>query len=251
MHISPFFIQNDFISIRWYGLLIAIAILISYFLALREIKKSNIKESKFDSIFLITVLAGIIGARLAFVLQNLSYYPSHLNEIFAIWDGGLSIHGAIILGVLALLVSTKLYRVSFFSLANIISPYLLLSGAIGRWGNYFNQEIIGKPSSSFLKMFVPLEGRPHGFENFTHFYPVFLFESILLFLAFIIYLLFKKKLEKYALVYTLIIYSFTRIIVEFWRIDYKPIFFHLDLAQIVSFGIIIVGVVVGLTFRHK
>jgi phosphatidylglycerol:prolipoprotein diacylglycerol transferase len=246
MNLSPYIIHTEFISLRWYGFLIGLAVLISYYLALREIKKEKIDEGKFDSIFLITVLSGIIGARLGFVMQGTSFFFSNPKEIFAFWDGGLSIHGAIILGSTALIITSKIYKINFFRLANIISPYLLLSGAIGRWGNYFNREIIGKPTEGFLKMFIPEQSRPSGYLQFSHFHPVFLYESILLFSAFILFIIFKNKLKKYAIAYTLVTYSLIRIIVEFWRIDYKPICWHLDLAQLVSFGIIIVTVGVAL-----
>lgn len=251
MSLSPYIIHTNFLSLRWYGFLIGLAILISYYLSLREIKKEKIDEGKFDSIFLVTVLAGILGARLGFVIQDTGYFISHPKEIFAFWDGGLSIHGAIILGTAALIISTNVLKIGFFRLANIISPYLLLSGAIGRWGNYFNKEIIGKPTEGLLKIFIPEQLRPKGYSEFSHFHPVFLYESVLLFSAFIAFLFFKKRIKKFAISYTLITYSLIRIIVEFWRIDYKPIVSYFDLAQIVSFGIIIVTGVLTLTFRPK
>ncbi len=249
--LSPYIIKTDLLSVRWYGLLIACAILISYFFALKKARRNNIEEQKFDGIFLTTVIMGIIGARLAFVIQDVRYYSSHLIEIFYIFDGGLSIHGALILGVVGMYLSCRKYKVNFIKLANIISPYVLLSGAIGRWGNFFNQEIIGKPSSSFIKLFISPTNRPDDFERIEFFHPVFLYESILLLSAFIIFQIFRKKLDQFALSYTLIIYSLIRISVEFFRIDYKPIFIGLDLAQIVSSVIIILTIVVGLTFRKK
>jgi phosphatidylglycerol:prolipoprotein diacylglycerol transferase len=251
MNISPYIFQSSLVSVRWYGFLIALAVLLSYYLALREIKKEKISENKFDSIFLITVICGIIGGRIAFVIQDLHYFSKHLLEIPAIWDGGLSIHGAIILGSLGLIISCKSYKINFLKLANIISPYLLMSGAIGRWGNFFNHEIIGKPTEHFPKMFVPEFYRPLNNINNAYYHPVFLYESVGLMLMFAIYLLLKKRLNNYAITYTLIAYSAVRIIVEYWRIDYKPIFYHLDLAQIVSFAIIIVTGVLTLTFRRK
>lgn len=249
--LSPILLNIGSFHLRWYGFLIASAICLSYFLSLRIAKKEGIDEAKFDSIFLVTVLAGIIGARLGFVVQNLGFFSRHFKGIFYIWDGGLSIHGAIILGTLALYLTIKKYKLNFLRLTNIISPFLLISGAIGRWGNYFNQEIIGSPSNGYLKMFISPQNRPAGYENYQYFHPVFLYESILLFSAFVIYWFLQKSLKNYALVYTLITYSLIRIIVEFWRIDYKPIFLRLDLAQWISFGIIVFTAIATLVQKSK
>jgi phosphatidylglycerol:prolipoprotein diacylglycerol transferase len=238
-------------TIRWYGFLIAIGALSAYFFSLSEAKKNKIAESKFDSIFLVTLLFGIIGARIGFVVQNTSYFSSHATEIFKVWDGGLSIHGALILGAAALFISAKSLKLDFMKVANIIAPNVMLAAAIGRWGNFFNQEIVGKPTNSALRVAIDVAHRPIGFENISSFYPVFLFESVLLLIAFILYRAFKSKLENNALVYTLVIYSLIRIIVEFWRIDYKPIFIGLDLAQIVSSVIILVTILAALTNRKK
>ena len=248
---SEFLFQSSSISVRWYGFLIALGVLSAYFISLNEVKKSKISESKFDSIFLLTLLFGIIGARLGFVVQNTSYFGHHLIDIVKIWDGGLSIHGALILGVIALLVSTRKAGISFVKIANIIAPNVLLAGAIGRWGNFFNQEIIGKPTNFILKLYIDPIHRPIGFENISNYHPVFLYESVLLIIAFIIYRILKNRIGERAWIYTLIVYSLIRIIVEFWRIDYKPFFIGLDLAQIVSSVIILVTIVAALTFRKK
>jgi phosphatidylglycerol:prolipoprotein diacylglycerol transferase len=255
MH-SPgeFLISGSFFSIRWYGLLISLGILAAYFLSLAELKQEKIPENKFDSVFLSTLLSGIIGARIGFVIQNTAYFGQHFAEIFKIWDGGLSIHGAIIMGTAALYLSVKATKLDFRKIANIIAPNVLLAGSIGRWGNFFNQEIIGKPTNYFLKIFIDPAHRPIGLENVSYYHPVFLYESVSLLLAFIFYRILKNRLKNYALVYTLTIYSAIRIIVEFWRIDYKPIFWKFDLAQLVSFGIILFALTflaVTLTKRQK
>jgi phosphatidylglycerol:prolipoprotein diacylglycerol transferase len=219
-----------------------------------EARREKIPENKFDSVFLLTLLSGIIGARIGFVLQNTAYFGQHFAEIFKIWDGGLSIHGAIIMGTVALYLSIKVTKLDFKKIANIIAPNILLAGSIGRWGNFFNQEIIGKPTNSFLKIFIDPAHRPPGLENVSYYHPVFLYESILLLFAFVFYRILKNRLENYALVYTLIIYSLIRMIVEFWRIDYKPILWKFDLAQLVSLGIILVTLAFGavtLTKKQK
>jgi phosphatidylglycerol:prolipoprotein diacylglycerol transferase len=241
---SPFLLQTSFFSVRWYGFLIAGAILTCYFITLKHIKRVGIDENQFDGIFLLTVAMGIVGARLAFVIQDLDYFVSHFKEIFYIFDGGLSIHGAIIMGVLGLYLACLKYRVNFLKIANIIAPNLLLAGAIGRWGNFFNQEIVGRPALGSIKLFISLANRPLGFESYSYFLPVFLYESVFLFSFFVLYQIFSNKLKDYALGYTLITYSIARIIVEYFRIDYNPLVLSFDLAQLVSMVIIAVGFLV-------
>jgi len=248
---SPDLFTVSMFTIKWYGFLITLAVVGSYLLILKEVKKQKIDESKLDSVFLITILLGVIGARLGYVLQNMSDFFSQPLAIIKVWDGGLSIHGAIILGATGLYLASRRYKINFLNLANIFAPFLMISGAIGRWGNYFNQEIIGKPSAAVIRLYVSESNRPVGYEENQYFHPVFLYESVLLALGFAVYLIFKKRIADKALIYTLIYYSLVRIIVEFWRIDYRPIFMHFDLAQWVSFGIIVVSGVIGLTFRKK
>jgi phosphatidylglycerol:prolipoprotein diacylglycerol transferase len=121
---------------------------------------------------------------------------------------------------------------------------VLISGAIGRFGNFFNQEIIGRPTDFFAKMYIFDGYRPAGYEQYNFFHPVFLYESLLLAAFFCLYIfVFKRKFgEKFAIAYTLIAYSLSRIAVEPFRIDYKPLFAKLDLAQLVSIGIIAIGI---------
>ncbi|MCX6809611.1 MAG: prolipoprotein diacylglyceryl transferase [Candidatus Berkelbacteria bacterium] len=245
INLSPFILEFGIIKIRWYGFLIAFAILISYFISRKNfLKIHKNKGDDFDGAFLIIFILGLFGARIGFILQNIPYYSKNIIEIFKIWDGGLSIHGALIAGIIALFIAQKKYKINLFDFANSIAPQVLLSGAIGRFGNFFNQEIIGKPTDNvFWKMFIQPENRPIGFESSSFYHPVFLYESILLLLAYGVYLLLIKKFRNYlAFAYTLISYSVIRIIVEFWRIDYKPIFWKLDLAQLVSSAIIIITI---------
>jgi phosphatidylglycerol:prolipoprotein diacylglycerol transferase len=242
--LNPILITVFGIKIKWYGFLIATAILIGYLLSLDEMQKNKIDSSLAESIVLVAVFGGVIGARLGFVIQNLNFYFHNVAEIFRVWDGGLSIHGALLGGTLALYLYSRFAKNKFIDVANSIAPIVLLSGAIGRFGNFFNQEIIGKPTNVPWKMFIDPFNRPAGYENFSFFHPVFLYESLLLIAAFIFYWLLKKKLRHFALSYTLIIYSLIRIAVEPFRIDYKPIFLKLDLAQLVSSGIIIFGMII-------
>jgi len=236
-----------YIAVRWYGLLIAIGALAGYILAEKRLVKNGVSRSKIEKILLVMIISGLIGARIGFVIQNVPFYSKNIIEIFAVWHGGLSIQGAMIAGIIGLLILAKKYKLNFLVLANSISPHIMLSSAIGRYGNFFNQEIVGKPSERIpWKMFVAESNRPVEYESFSFYHPVFLYESILLILAYVIYLLLRNKYgDKIGFAYTLVLYSAIRIIVEFFRIDYRPIFLYLDLAQWVSIAIMTIGLIVG------
>jgi len=240
---NPYVINLSFIKIRWYGLLIAAAILVSYFWSLETAKKSGLDTNKFESLIFYLVLGGLIGARIGFVIQNLSYYMANPQMIYTVWSGGLSIHGALIAGILTGFIAAKKLKIDFGAYLNIASPFVLLSGTIGRFGNFFNQEIIGKPTNFFAKMYVWVQNRPKGYETVDFYHPVFLYESLLLFGLFCVYFFYirKKMFDRFGISYTLIAYSVARIIVEPFRIDYKPIFAKLDLAQLVSIAILFLG----------
>lgn len=250
--VSPTLIDLGIIKVKWYGALIATSIYISYLITSKRYNKEFDRDD-FDNIFLIILVSGFIGARIGYAIQNLDYFTANPLDFFKIYQGGLSIHGGILGGVLGLWITSKKAKLSFVSLANIISPEVLLSIAIGRFGNFFNREIIGQPTNSFIKMFVEPQYRPAGLENISYYHPVFLYESALLLILYLYVTRNAEKIRKNGLLYLLVGYSAVRIVVEFFRIDYKPIFLIFDLAQIVSLAIILVTLLITLTltFRGK
>jgi len=241
--LNPIIASIGPLSLRWYGVLIALGAFIAYLIVDWESKRKKISQGQMESIVLWVLVSGLIGARIGFAVQNLSYFREFPQEFFKFYHGGLSIHGALIGGIIALGICARKYRLPFIKIANIISPPVLLAIAVGRWGNFFNQEIIGKPASIPWKMFVSITNRPDGYESNSFFHPVFLYESIALIIVFSIYWKFLRN-RNIGLTYTLCSYCLVRIVVEFWRIDYRPLFLKLDLAQIVSFAIILLTLVI-------
>ena len=249
---NQFLFEVGNFHVRWYGFLIASGILVAYFLSDRAMVKNSIRAHTSETIPIYVILFGLIGARLGFVLQNIPYFSKNFLEMFRVWDGGLSIHGAILGGIIGIWIGASIYRENFLKIANCIAPTIFVAGAIGRFGNFFNQEIIGRPAEVWWKMYIALQNRPAGYENFSFFHPVFLYESILFLLFYGAYLFLAKKYgNKFGFAYTLIFYSLIRIIVEFWRIDYRPFFGPFDLAQLVSFGIILVGLTIAVVTLTK
>ena len=168
MEISPIAFTIGTLPIRWYGLLISSAILIGVLLASREVEKQGLNVDHFLNVILVSVPCAIIGARLFYVIFRWDYYRLHPWESVMTWKGGLAIHGGVIGGLLAGYFMCRRYRLSFPQLADIVAPSLILGQAIGRWGNFFNQEAYGYPTNLPWAMYIAGAYR----------HPTFLYESI-------------------------------------------------------------------------
>ncbi|BAY39745.1 prolipoprotein diacylglyceryl transferase [Nostoc sp. NIES-2111] len=246
---GPVLVEIGPITIRWYGLLIASAVLIGVSLSQYLAKRRNVNPELLSDLSIWLVIGAIPAARLYYVLFQWSEYAQHPDRIIAIWQGGIAIHGAIIGGTLAALIFAKLKRVSFWQLADLVAPSLILGQAIGRWGNFFNSEAFGRPTNLPWKLYIPIERRPPEFANFEYFHPTFLYESIwdLMVFALLITLFFRSLAGKPRLrVGTLIMvylatYSLGRLWIEGLRTD-SLMLGPLRIAQIVS----LTGIALGL-----
>ncbi|AKG24191.1 prolipoprotein diacylglyceryl transferase [Calothrix sp. 336/3] len=256
---GPVIFQLGPITIRWYGLLIASAVLIGVSLSQYLAKRRHLNPDLLSDLSIWLVIAAIPAARLYYVLFEWAEYSQHPEKIIAIWQGGIAIHGAIIGGVLAALIFSKLRQVSFWQLADLVAPSLILGQAIGRWGNFFNSEAFGRPTNLPWKLYIPPyilgeDGqkrflRPREFADFDYFHPTFLYESLwnLLVFGLLMYLFFRGLQSKSRLksgtiflVY-LATYSLGRLWIEGLRTDSLMLGF-LRMAQIVSLSGIVVGV---------
>ena len=182
---SPVIFTVGNFEVRWYSTLIALAVLISYFMIIREGERLNIKKEFTFNMLFWTLIIGIIGARLYYVLFNLDYYSHNLSEIYKIWNGGLAITGGTIAGLITILLYCKQYKVNSLKVLDIVVVALLLSQAIGRWGNFFNSEAYG--ISVEYKTLVNLKIIPqfiidNMYINGTYHLPMFYFESLWCFL---------------------------------------------------------------------
>lgn len=231
--------------VYYYGIILAFAIFVGVFTADFLYKKYYDKVSYIFDFTPYMIILGILGARLYYCAVNYSYYIVHPFEIFNIRQGGLSIHGMIIVGIVSLYMFSRIYKISFLKLADVFLCGTALAQSIGRWGNFFNSEAFGTPTNLPWKLFIPLSHRPLEYINFEYFHPTFLYESILDFCIFLVLLFcFKKKLAngKIASLY-LILYSVVRIFVEHFRIDSILNVMGFPVAQVVSFFLIILGTI--------
>ena len=237
---NPVMFSIGRIEFKWYSFFILIAVLIGFILALREGKKRNIdKDIIFDMGFY-AVIFGILGARLYYVLFNLDLYQHDFLEIFRLWNGGLAIHGGIIIGLLTIYIFSKMRNVKMLELTDIVVPSLILGQAIGRWGNFFNSEAHGPVTTlanlqnlkiipNFIIKGMKIDG--------VYYHPTFYYEFLWCILGFIIILLVRKfyknrKNGQLTCLY-LMFYSLGRFFIESLRTDSLMIM-NIKAAQIVS-----------------
>ena len=131
------------LQIHWYGIIIGVGVLLGLLLAIRETERRGLHKELFVDLILFAVPIAIICARIYYVMFQWGYYSQYPGEIIKIWNGGIAIHGALIGAVLTAIVFAKVRKVSFWKIADIAAPSLLLGQAIGRWGNFMNQEAHG------------------------------------------------------------------------------------------------------------
>ena len=238
---GPFVMQIGPLSIRWYGLLFATAVLLGTSLAHREAIRRGEDPDQLLNVIVFGVMWGLIGARLYYVLFNWGYYGLRPLKILAVWEGGLAIHGGLLAGALATAIYTVRKKLPVLTYMDIMAPSLPLGQAIGRWGNFFNQEAFGIPTDLPWKLYIEPYHRPPDLAAFEYFHPTFLYESLWNLLVFaILYLLLRRRLEQApgALLLCYIgLYSIGRFFVEGLRID-SLMLGPLRAAQVVSLGLI-------------
>ncbi|MCR5261114.1 MAG: prolipoprotein diacylglyceryl transferase [Candidatus Gastranaerophilales bacterium] len=241
-----FYIGNY--PIMKYGITMGLAIAVSVCLLLFFRKKyySSFSEDVIVDLSCIVIFAGIVGARLWYVLLNADYFSSNLAETVMIHHGGISIQGAIIGGIIGGYFYTKKKNLNFLKLADLYALVLPIGQAIGRWGNFFNSEAFGRPCDLPWKMFVSPENRPFLYKDFDYFHPAFLYESIVNVLIFVILFFFLRKVfkDKDGCIFFsyLLLYSAARYFIEFIRIDSVLDIFGIPVAVFVCVLFIIVSV---------
>jgi phosphatidylglycerol:prolipoprotein diacylglycerol transferase len=181
------------LTIGWYGIMITIGILSAIGIALIEAKRRGEPTGHITNMALLVIPLGIIGARLYHVIDQWEYYSQ--NPGLIIGGRGLGIFGAIIGGALGLIIYTWWKKLSTLRWLDIVAPGLILAQAIGRWGNFFNQELYGYPTDLPWAIYIDPAHRLPGYESYTHFHPLFLYESLWNLLGFAIFMLLGRKLR--------------------------------------------------------
>lgn len=218
------------IEVRWYGILIAVGMLLGLLLAQRRAHSHEINPERVIDLALISIPVGVVGARLYYVVFNWAYYQGDFFKMIDIRSGGLAIHGGLLFGLITAAICCRIWKIQPLNFLDLIAPSLALAQSIGRWGNYINQEAFGKPTN--LPWAIEINGQS------VH--PTFLYESIWCFLLFIALLLIARNRNFIGQIFLLygILYSLERFFVEELRTD-SLMLGSFKTAQLVSATIII------------
>ena len=210
------------VDIYWYGIFIALAIVTGFLITYNYSKKKQMStEHVFNLLFLIVVF-GVIGGRIGYIISDLGFYSDHPSELYKIWHGGLAIHGVLLASIIVVYVYCRVQRISFWLVTDSIVFSLPLMQAIGRWGNYFNQELYGSPTD--VSWGIPIEAgrRAAVYATEQYFHPLFLYESILMLLVFICLVVIVRSVKLKTGVLTLLyflIFPVIRFSLDFFRIE--------------------------------
>jgi len=242
------------IEVHWYGIIIGSGLALALFLAIREGNRRGLPRDLFADLMLWAIPIAIISARIYYVIFEWGYYSSHPADIPKIWHGGIAIHGALIGSVITTIVFSRKRGVSFWKITDIAAPSLILGQAIGRWGNFMNQEAHGREvSRAFLEhLHLPDFIINQMYINGTYYHPTFLYESLWDFAGFILLILLRRvNLRRGELFLSYIIwYSIGRYFVEGMRTDSLMLTSSLRMAQIISIVLVVVSIAI-LIYRRK
>ncbi len=222
------------LTIRFYGIIIMLGVVAAGWLATKEAKRRGLDSDLVWDGIIWVIIGGIIGARLWHVFTptptdvaaglTTKYYLTHPLDMIAIWNGGLGVPGAVIGGGIALFILARRKNLDFLVWLDVVAPALALGQAIGRWGNFVNQELYGPPTD--LPWGIPIDAvhRLPGYQQFTHFHPLFLYESLWSLMNMAILLLVGRRFEDKLIpgdiiLGYMVIYPLGRFLLEFIRLD--------------------------------
>ncbi|MBW0251718.1 prolipoprotein diacylglyceryl transferase [Listeria monocytogenes] len=221
--LDPVAIQIGSISVKWYGVIIASAVVIALLLALSEANKRKMDKEIIVDLLIWAIPISIISARIYYVIFEWDFYKNNLGEIVKIWHGGIAIYGALIGAVLTAIIFSRIKKISFWQLADVVAPSLIIAQAIGRWGNFMNQEAHGAETTrSFLEsLHLPDFIINQMYIDGAYYQPTFLYESLWNVLGFVILLIIRRtKIRRGELFLGYVIwYSFGRFFIEGMRTD--------------------------------
>lgn len=255
--LSRVFLEIGPLTIYWYGVLIALGAFLGLYIATKESERLNINPDLIVDLIVFAIPIAIISARIYYVIFE---WHRYVNEpwwkIFAVWEGGIAIHGALIGSVLTAIVYARIRKVSFWKLADVIAPGLIVGQAIGRWGNFMNQEAHGGPISEatynsfhqYLPEFIMNQMCIDG----TMYHPTFLYESFWNLLVLVLLLVLRRynPLRGEVFLTYVMSYSVGRFFIEGLRTDSLYVFGQIRTAQLISV-LLIVGAVALIIYRRK
>jgi phosphatidylglycerol:prolipoprotein diacylglycerol transferase len=265
--VDQFGIHIGGLNIHFYALILITGMFAAALLTARRARLQGLDEDHVWNGLMWAIIPGLLGARLYHVFTpspasiapdgsplTTAWYFQHPFEIFAIWNGGLGIYGAIVGGAIGVYIYARRHKQPFLRWLDITVPGLALAQAIGRWGNYVNQELYGAPTQLPWAIPIPLSKRLPGYEQFDTFHPLFLYESIWNLATCGFLLLIERKFRDRLrdgdlLLLYLMCYATIRFILDFVRLDSNG-FGKVTTAQIVSL-VTFFGAAGTLFMRHR
>ncbi|EAC2288656.1 prolipoprotein diacylglyceryl transferase [Listeria monocytogenes] len=252
--LDPVAIQIGSISVKWYGVIIASAVVIALLLALSEANKRKMDKEIIVDLLIWAIPISIISARIYYVIFEWDFYKNNLDEIVKIWHGGIAIYGALIGAVLTAIIFSRIKKISFWQLADVVAPSLIIAQAIGRWGNFMNQEAHGAETTrSFLEsLHLPDFIINQMYIDGAYYQPTFLYESLWNVLGFIVLLIIRRtKIRRGELFLGYVIwYSFGRFFIEGMRTD-SLMWGDFRVSQVLSLLLIVLSIGIIIYRRMK
>ena len=251
-------------EVRWYGLIICLAVVLCITLGLKSCNKHGMTQDDMLDYVLFAIPSAMVGARLYYVIFEWQNYADDPIKALYVWEGGLAVYGGVIAALIAILCVAKYKKHSFIRIAGFAMPYIILGQAIGRWGNFFNQEAFGRFTdlpwgmtgdqiSKWVNEQVA-EGVP-GYTVGTLVHPTFLYESLWCFAAFAFMMVYRKKWEKHegeSLCLYMILYGVERTLVEGLRTDSLYIGdTSIRVSQLLSAILVIAGIALLIDIKRK
>ncbi len=251
---NPVFLRIGSFTIYWYGVLIVTGSMLAAYIASKLSRRNGHNPEIAWNLLIVVLITGILGARIYHIISSWDYYRAHPGQMFGLQMSGFGIFGAFLGGLLGIWLFTRYYKLRFLEWADYCSPGLLLAQAIGRWGNFFNQELYGPPTDLPWGIYIAPEHRLPGFEAYERFHPTFFYESALNLIGALVLLYLASRWKKNRLYGDILflygmIYPFIRFFIEFLRPDAWRIG-NIPTAQIVSVGCFVFFGAVML-IRHK
>jgi phosphatidylglycerol:prolipoprotein diacylglycerol transferase len=244
--ILPQTFSIGFFVIHYYGIIMALAIATAFYFALNRAPSFGIEKAQAEDLIFWLIIGGFVGARLYHVVSSWEYYLQNPVDVIKVWQGGLSIYGAVLGGLMTMWLYKRLvtFNLSLLTIFDWLVPSLLLGQIIGRFGNLFNYEAYGLPSNLPWKMFVPQNFRGEHFVQYSYFHPWFLYEAIgnaliLIFLLAVTKSKYRKVFVGEVAFLYLLLYNILRFGLEFLRID-STFIFNFRQNALVSLLIVIV-----------
>jgi phosphatidylglycerol:prolipoprotein diacylglycerol transferase len=252
LKIDPIAFSFGPFQVHWYALTMVTGVILAVWLASKEGPRKKITGDNVLDIALLGFPIGILGARLYYVAFEWSYYKDHLDQIFAIWNGGIAIYGGLIAGLITMLVYSYYHLINPLAFLDIAVPGVMLAQAVGRWGNFINQEAYGKAIDNLN--YLPKWIQDQMYIDGAYRQPTFLYESVWNLIGFIAILVL-RRIPRFlqrgeVLAFYMIWYGIGRLFIEGMRTD-SLMFLGMRVSQLVSIILILAGVTIFIVNRVR